>query len=208
MKIIDIAENYVRSVHPDLVRYVAYMTGAQIALHGSKVSEYDIQYLMYSYLNNRSGISQYSSEREKSGRFDNCIFDNTTKRPIVVYELKSFIKSKEVIRDKFIAKDILKLGKYRASNPEVRTYFILISKSKKVEKCILSSSLLAKYLFNERRKSNRKFTKLQLKWFGDYVKADSDKLINKIKLRPSTKHVDKLITCYSWEILVNEKLTN
>lgn len=193
-------DSYVRKIHPSLIHNLFYETGARLTRYGFRMNEYDVSYLIYSFLNDFVKAENYYSEREKKRRFDNCIIDANSENPIVVYELKTYVKKQERIVDAPVFSDFIKLAKYKIENKKVKTYFVMVCTTSKIQKVITAKKYEIGKILNEHMNNNRADYSIDISKIKSKKKIDRSLIGKKVKLRPSIKKSDNLISCVSWEV--------
>jgi hypothetical protein len=149
-----------------------------------ELSEYDVQSLMFLYfrrqLTSRVG---YQAAREKNGKVD-CVLSKDQK-PVLFYEIKTYFKKNETIKEEHFNSDINKLKKLAVENPGAKCFFVvagLKSKFKKVD------SKLSQFINSHVVKDSRKW----LEW-------DLGGQTNSI-LRPGRKQKAGMSIVVSWEV--------
>lgn len=153
-----------------------------------EISEYDIQAIMSLFLKKNFVNSDFAINRESFGKYDCAISEKNSRTPIVLYELKTFVKPNEKLNIesayKKVESDLFKLksgiGKYKKS----RAYFILVCKNKDVDKV----NFIDKFNFIKGHLDDSR------KWIELTKKKD------KLKIRPSRKVRIERIYTFSWEI--------
>ena len=154
----------------------------------TEISEYDIQAVISVFLKKNFLNTEFSINREIFGKFDCAISQKNYKKPVILYEIKTFSKPKEKLNIesayKKIEKDIIKLkigiNKYNHS----RAYLIIVCKKRDIE----NVTFIENFNFVNEHINNSK------KWITRQI-DNMD-----IKIRPSRKVLIERVCVYSWEI--------
>ncbi len=175
-------------LHKRLVKNIALNVELYYNNKDYEISEYDVQAFMSIFLKRNFINTDFSINREIFGKFDCAISRKESKKPEILYEIKTFSKPKEKLNIesayKKIEKDIIKLKKGINKYKDSRAYLIIVCKKRDVENITFINSL-------------------------DFVKAhidNSKKWISKkleninIKIRPSNKIKIERVYVLSWEI--------
>lgn len=152
----------------------------------SDINEYDVQAFMTSFLRRNLRNTDFIIYRETFGKYDCSIALRKTKKPQVLYELKTFSKPQEKLNIetsfKKIQKDIFKLkdgiNKYKTA----RGYFILVCQKRDIHKVEFIENL--------------KFIGLHSEDSKEWTTFENEKC----KLRPSRKLFLEGVAVFSWEI--------
>ncbi len=94
----------------------------------------------------------------------------------------------------------MKLAKYKLENKEVKTYFLIVSTTSKIQKVIKARKYEMSKIINEHMNNNRHDYEIDFSKIKMNRKMDNLLIGKKIKLRPSIKKMDNLISCISWEL--------
>ena len=150
------------------------------------ICEYDIQAIMSKFLKSALLNTDSKVHRESFGKYD-CAISNNKNKPIILYEIKTFLKPHERLSNKNSLKEILKdfkkLAMHKMKTIGARRYFVLIFKDKEFK--LIENNMDFDWL-SKRLISNRKEHK---------YKNDN------YKLRPSSKYKISNICVYSWEVI-------
>jgi len=178
-------------IHRGIIRNIALNIELLLNENDHEISEYDIQVFMATFLRRFLRNMDFIVHRESHGKYDCVIADKGSKRPVTLYELKSFIKVKERVLTytalKQIEKDFKKLGS--SKHEKVRRYFILACKRGEVVV----------------RREIRGDLESRFEWLKDhYLDRRNHHQINiddvKYKLRPSRKEKIGRTCVLSWEV--------
>ena len=92
--------------------------------------EYLVQATINDFLSNHLRNTIFSTQREWK-YIDNAVIHSASEEPMVLYEVKSFIKPQENrVNVKLIFKDLLKLAIKKAEYPYIEAYMIIAGKTK------------------------------------------------------------------------------
>lgn len=134
--------------------------------------------------------TDFTIHRESFGKYDCAIALKGKKKPenpVVLYELKTYVKHKEKLgatsTSKTLLKDLSKLRNGIAKYDKARGYFLLVVKKEDVEK-----DLPAELSFIKNHWEGSK------KWHL----LEFDK--KKVRIRPSSKEGVRRIIVFSWEV--------
>ena len=157
------------------------------------ICEYDIQAIMSKFLKSALLNTDNKVHRESFGKYD-CAISNNKNEPVILYEIKTFLKPHEKLSNnnslEEILKDFKKLAMPKMKTIGARRYFVLIFKEKEFK--LIENDANFDWLSN-RLISNRKEHK--------YIKDN-------YKLRPSSKYQISNICVYSWEVTNIDNLKN
>jgi len=146
------------------------------------ISEYDIQALMSQFVKKALVNTKYEMNRESFGKYDCAISIKSKIPPLILYEIKSYLKPNEKLfiksSEKMILHDFNKLAKTNHKN--VRGYFVLVFKKKEMDSI---------------KSKDCHFIKSLLKKSRTYIRHDG------IIIRPSVKDSILNTCCFSWEIV-------
>lgn len=148
-----------------------------------EISEYDIQAIMSQFMKKSWINKDFKVYREAFGKFDCAIAKRGENIPLILYEIKTYLKNKESFLNKSseteIFKDFEKLSKYMHIN--VRRYFLIVCNKKHIDKLkkIKGFDWFRSHFNNSRQRKN----------------------IGGIRIRPSTKDTVLNTFCLSWEIM-------
>ncbi|MFC2126478.1 hypothetical protein ACFLU5_16940 [Bacteroidota bacterium] len=150
------------------------------------INEYDVQSLISTFLRRNIDNSKFTILRESHGKYDCLILDKEKKSPLILYEIKTFLKPRENLTNTAygkVLKDFLKLKKGITDFSGSRAYFILVCRHAKIRNAIDDFAFIKKH-----QNGDKSFTTLK------------EKKIT-LRLRPSRKIIIERVTAYSWEIL-------
>lgn len=154
----------------------------------SEISEYDIQAVMSIFLKKNFVNTDFSVNREMFGKFDCAISQKNSTKPEILYEIKTFSKSKEKLNIesayKKIEKDIVKLKNGIIKYQNSKAYLIIVCKKRDIENETFIKNL---DFVNEHIKNSKKWI---IRKFNNKV----------IKVRPSRKVLIERVYVLSWEI--------
>jgi len=176
--------NKTEDLHRRILKHILLSTELLLNLRDRDISEYDVQAFMSSFLKSSLHNTKYKAHRESFGKFDCAISQSDTKYPIILYEMKTFLKPNEKLlissAQKKIVNDFKKLSKIKYEN--TRGYFILLCKRVELEKMGDVKDIGYEWLQNHFHSKKNWYD------FGEF------------KLRPSTK--EKIFETYalSWEV--------
>jgi len=184
-------EYHKKDIHKRIIRNIALNIELLINDKDVDISEYDAQAFMTLFLRRNLKNTEYKIKRESFGKYDCVIANKENGKPIILYELKTFVKPKEKLQIKSSYKKIIpdfkKLNdgilKYELS----RGYFILVCKSKDLKDIIDEFKFLSEHLNNNR-------TWQTIEECKDY------------KLRPSSKENIGNTHIFTWEVKPNKAL--
>lgn len=167
------------------------------------ISEYDTQAVMDLFLKNNLLNTEFQANRERFSKFDCAISRKSDKKPVILYELKTYLKKSEKINTNDsvskILKDINKIAKKITSesnkNPNSappRGYFIIATSTSKFP--TTGKKLPEKIQFIERHSNGDK------KW--QLFTQDSENQGLNIWMRPSRMQKILNVAVLSWEIIL------
>ena len=188
------SEDYFKKadLHYRLLKNIALNVELLYNDNDKEISEYDIQLFMGLFLKHNLKNTKYAIYRERFGKFDCAIADKETNKPVILYELKTFVKEKEKLNtqtsyDK-IFKDFNKIISNLVHMINTRGFFVLICKKAEIEnnKNIFINNL--KFVINHQENN---------KTWREY------KSVNGVifKIRPSRKVEIEKVCVMSWEIM-------
>jgi hypothetical protein len=152
------------------------------------ISEYDIQAFLSQFFKRNVHNTGYVTYREAFGKFDCVIAKKETDSPAVLYELKTYVKPKEVLNRKSafkkIKSDFEKLKDGIQKYKSCRGFFILICKKKDFVKKPFTEEL--EFILN-RFEGKKGWKKIEYK---------KDKII----IKPSRKCTIERVVALCWEI--------
>lgn len=151
--------------------------------------EYIIQSIVDVFLSGKLRNTEYYARREWRG-IDNAVFSKAKEEPIVLYEIKSYIKPHEKnVSKKDIMKDIIKLAIKKREYGNIDAYILIAGNSKVIKNSI------SKFDINIGDKINniksRKSTSISMQDMSDarveqkLLDKVADMGIKKISIRPS-----------------------
>jgi hypothetical protein len=179
---INLKNNYhVLELQERIVREVILNVELLINDKSRDISEYQIQEFILQFLRRNLDKNIYEVSKESFGKHDIAISKVNSSYPLLVFELKTFVKPKEKLQTitsyKKIIKDFDKLYSSKTKY-DCRSYFILACKEKDLECNMKEFGFVTKRL-----KNNKSWQR-----FDEY------------KIRPSRKDSCGRSYCFSWEI--------
>jgi len=152
----------------------------------TELSEYDVQSLMFLYFRRQLNSSVgYQAAREKNGKVDCVLLKN--EKPILFYEIKTYFKKNESIKEKHFKADINKLKNLALENPGAKCYFVVIGLKTKFRNL---DSKLESFINSHVVNDSKKWLELD---FGDKTNS---------LLRPGRKQKAGMSIVVSWEVKV------
>lgn len=198
----DHQNNYHKTdIHARLIRNMALNVALLRNDRDYEISEYDVQAFMALFLRKNLLHTAFEVHRESHGKYDCAIALKGSPIPAVLYELKTFLKPSERIKNKvgklkpkkpaavakLVEHDFLKLLK--GLNNGVRAYFMLVGTKKDFEG--ISE--------NENSSENvLEFISQHLKNARQWITIKSDG--KEARLRPSQKTIILDVMVLSWEL--------
>lgn len=163
--------------------------------------EYKVQSTINDFICGHLRNTPFSADREWK-YIDNRVFHTASKEPMVLYEVKSFIKPHENrVDSRLIYKDILKLAIKKKEFPYIEAYMLIAGKSKVLSDALEKGVLLPNKFTNTKNRESKElsisiFEKVDKKILG---KA-RDLNIKKVSVSPSRwKNYDGMCAI-SWRI--------
>lgn len=176
----------VNDIHARMIRDLFLRIELLINDKVTELSEYDIQSLIFLYFRRQlTSRSEYQAAREKNGKVD-CVLSKDEK-PILFYEIKTYFKKNETIKEKHFKDDIKKLKNLALENPDARCYFVVAGLKSKFRKL---DSKLESFISSHVVKDSKKWLELD---FGDNT--------NSI-LRPGRKQKAGMSIVVSWQVKI------
>lgn len=173
----------INDINKKMVRNVFLNTEILLNEGENEIFEYDIQAYMFLFFRSFLRSFKFTAGREKAGKVDCVLFDENS-NPVVFYEIKTYFKGNESIRQEHFDKDINKLASLIKKNENSRGYFFTSGLTKKYDTDEAKKlPFIASHMRGERD-------------WSDYVIDDG----TNIKLRPSVKEVRGLCNTMTWEI--------
>ncbi len=187
-----ISKDYFKDdLHYRLLKNIALNVELLYNDNDKEISEYDIQSFMSLFLRRNLHNTEFSIHRESFGKFDCAIAEKKTNKPVILYELKTFVKEKEKLNTltsyEKIFHDFIKFSNNDLK--DVRLLFILVCKKTEIEKH--KSHFLNKldFVINHKENHDRKWQEFE---------AENGV---KFRIRPSRKVVIERVCILSWEII-------
>lgn len=150
----------------------------------TELSEYDIQSILFLYFRRQLiSYNTYQVERESSGKVD-CVLKKDGK-PLIFYEIKTFFKNNEKIKEKHFIEDINKLNDKLLNNPGSKCYFVIAGLKKKIHS---RNKQLENLIESHIQNNSRKRVEIFLN--------DNTSSI----LRPGRKQIAGISMVVSWEL--------
>jgi hypothetical protein len=122
-----------KNLERDLINYLFFELNKQVFVIDDEIFEYDVQYYIHTFLRFKFNNTNHRVKREKH-KTDHVIecYDEFKLDSVIQIELKTFIKSKELLSYDKIYGDINKLHKKMSSNN--KCYFLMVVKEKHMTK--------------------------------------------------------------------------
>lgn len=174
-------------IHSRILRNIALNVELIYNDNYTEISEYDVQAFLSLFLRRYLKNTEFAIFRESFGKYDCAIAHKTKNLPVVLYEIKTYLKPKEKLQLKTeynkIISDFEKLAKGAREYPKARGYFLLICRANHLE------NLSKKFDFIRLAKEGSRKWSCILEHEGKY------------RLRPSTKEVSiGRVRILSWEV--------
>lgn|GEM_PF-2288910 len=175
-------------IHRRILRDIALRVELLFNDRDEDISEYDVQAFQSLFLRRYLKNTDFKVHRESFGKYDCAIAIKETNTPIVLYELKTYLKKKEKLNTKTqlkrINNDLCKLIDGINNNPDCRGYFILVCRRNHLKELSNGFKFIQNSLDNKKN------------WITLTIESKS------FKLRPSRKVVDiGHIRVFSWEVI-------
>jgi hypothetical protein len=168
-----------------MVRNVFLNTEILLNEGETEIFEYDIQAYMFLFLRTFLRSYEYTAGREKAGKVDCVLFGKNTK-PVVFYEIKTYFKESEKIKESHFVNDIEKLAELIKNNVGSKGYFFTSGLTKKFQEGdAMKLPFIAAHVHNSR------------KW-SDLTLANGDI----VRLRPSVKECNGQSNTMTWEVVL------
>ena len=199
--------NQFKTIHRSALRDIALNIELQLNNGNAGISEYDVQEFMYQFLKNKFANTVFRVLKEPD-KTDCMIANKKDNTPIILYEMKTFIKSHEMIARKSALKkikdDFKKLSNIQHTDAE--GYFILVFRSKNLnefsKKEEKAKIIRSKNVNNRSENEKDKILLLEnFDWLTKRLNSRSWSLVDNYKLRPSAKEVVLNTYVFSWEII-------
>jgi hypothetical protein len=146
------------------------------------ISEYDVQSFMFLFFTRFLANSEFTVDREKSGKVDCVLFNSGVETSF--YELKTYFKSNERFAEKHFRDDVKKLAGLVKKKKQTNGYFVIAALRSKLETKTAQENIAVKAHID----GDRKWKKYDL---GDGAS---------VRLRPSVKERKGLCCVMSWEV--------
>lgn len=174
------------NIHKRIIRNIALNIEILINDRDSDISEYDAQAFMALFLRRNLKNTDYKIKRESFGKYDCVIANREDGKPLILYELKTFVKPKEKLQIKSsykkIISDFQKLNDGIRKYKDARGFFILVCKSKDLKNMIQEFNFLLEHIADNRT----------------WQQIEEHK--NNYKIRPSSKEYIGSTYIFTWEI--------
>ena len=186
-KAISTMDYHKTDIHRRILRNIALNVELIFNNNDTDVSEYDVQAFLSLFLRQNLRNTSFAVTRETCGKFDCAIRRESEKSPIVLYELKTYLKPHEKLNTetqyKKIVSDLRKLKDGSERYTTCRGYFLLVCKANQLEE------LHDRFEFiSEALRGNKNWIR---------VSSGSDE----IRLRPSVKECSiGRVRVLSWEV--------
>jgi len=181
----------VSEINKRMIRNVFLNTEILINEGEKEIFEYDIQAFMFLFLKRFLKGTNLTVGREKAGKVDCVVFEKSSDggddTPIVYYEIKTYFKSHEAVKQNDFNKDIEKLAELVSKNSKSSGYFFTAGLTAKFknEGEVKALPFIASHLNNE---------KTWAEW-----KLPNDKIV---KLKPGRKEYRGTCTIMMWKIVI------
>jgi hypothetical protein len=171
-------------IHKRMIRHV--FLNVELLLNDGirKLSEYDIQSLMYQFFARCLLNSNFQADREKSGKVDCVLFEGGKETSF--NELKTYFKKDERFSENDFHDDIKKLSGLLKKNRTTNGYFVIAALNSKLKsKAAKANKTVKSHLEND------------LIWHDYILKTGVV-----VRLRPSVKERRGLCCVMSWEVML------
>jgi hypothetical protein len=195
---------YNENIHANLMSKIHSVLIDRKAERLLNQDEYTIQSTINDFISGHLRNTIFSTIREWN-YIDNAVIHTNSAEPLVLYEVKSYIKSHEnSINAKTIFKDILKLAIKKKEYPYIEAYMIIAGKTKVPRESLKSGSLELPNKFEDA--TNRSSVEFDISYF-ESLKVEKSQLkkanklkIDKVSISPSRwKNYDGMCAI-SWRI--------
>lgn len=171
-------------LHEKMVRNVFLNVELLLNDDVRSLSEYDIQSLVFLYFGRAMKNTSYWTEREREGKVDCVVYENTT--PVSYYEIKTYFKEKEKLTKDHFDHDIDKMAELLARNRKARGYILVAgAKSKFRGEALDEFSFIAAHLDEHSRE------------WQSYTLTTGES----VRLRPSQKQFRGQSVVITWEVI-------
>jgi len=184
-----ISKDYFKDdLHYRLLKNIALNVELLYNDNDKEISEYDIQSFMSLFLRRNLYNTDFSIHRESFGKFDCAVAEKKTNNPVILYELKTFVKEKEKLNTltsyKKILSDFQKFSKNISDSELIRGFFVLVCKDTEIKKVNFINELdfVAKHMDGKK----------------SWIFLGTDKTF---KIRPSRKVLIERVHVLSWEVI-------
>lgn len=156
---------YNESIHSNLISKILSVLIDRRAEKLLAEDEYMVQATINNFITGHLRNTPFRTQREWK-LIDNAVLYTATEEPMVLYEVKSFIKPHEnKISPKAIFKDILKLALKKKEYPQIEAYMIIAGKSKVPKDALNNRELLLPNKFTDLK--NRTSVELDISFFAE-----------------------------------------
>jgi hypothetical protein len=185
----DINSSYTR-LHQGLIRHLWLKHELLLNYDGRRaISEYDIQYFGYDYLNSVGPKYGFMAERETYDRTDLVIKHKDSDHPVAFIEIKTYLKGHESLNNRHFETDFSKLFRKLGQIENQRAYFVLLAGYEKLDtEKAQSHEFINNVLRDSRVNSDLSHCNYEIEG-------------HTIRLRPSASQQDGRTKVLSWEIL-------
>lgn len=140
---------YNENIHSNLMSKIHSVLIDRKAERLLNQDEYSVQSTINDFISGQLRNTIFSSEREW-GQMDNVVIHSASNEPLVIYEVKTFIKAHEnTIRPRTVFKDILKLSIKKLEYPHIEAYMVIAGKTRVPEQALNNGTLLLPNKFQD-----------------------------------------------------------
>lgn len=180
------------NIHYRLLKNIALNVELLYNDNDKEISEYDIQSFMSLFLRHNLKNTKFVIHRESFGKFDCAIAEKETNKPVILYELKTFLKEKEKLNTLTsytqIFKDLNKITRKLNNCIDSRGFFVLTCKKSEIEQNKNAFVSDLKFVVNH-KENKRTWTEYKSKNGITF------------KIRPSRKVEIERVCVMSWEVM-------
>jgi hypothetical protein len=171
---------YNENIHKNLLSKILSVLVDRKAERLLNQDEYKVQSTINDFISSHLRNTPFSADREWK-YIDNAVIHTLSSAPMVLYEVKTFIKNHENnINPKSIFKDILKLAIKKKEYPYIEAYMLIAGKSKVPKNALENQVLQLPNKFTDIH--NRSSVELELSFF-EKLKIDKKTIENANKLK-------------------------
>jgi hypothetical protein len=195
---------YNENIHSNLMSKIHSVLIDRKAERLLNQDEYRVQSTINDFITGHLRNTPFSAVREWHN-IDNVVIHNTSSEPMVIYEVKSFIKPHEnTVNPKLIFKDILKLSLKKLEYPHIEAYMIIAGKSRVPKQALNSKTLLLPNKFIDGH--NRSSITIELSYLEElrveqrFIELANKHEITRISISPSRWRNYDGMCAISWRI--------